>query len=64
MLLFKLLQFKIKGKTAKQLYDYLPLKGIIVGGMDAQLYIDFFKNEFDFEPLHAYGSTECLATLF
>jgi hypothetical protein len=58
LLLFKLLQLKLKGKTAKQLYDYLPLKGILVGGMDSQLYIDFFKNEFDFEPLHVYGATE------
>jgi hypothetical protein len=58
LLSLKLLQLKIKGKTAKQLYDFLPLKGIIVGGMDSQLYIDFFKNEFDFEPLHAYGATE------
>ncbi len=58
LLSLKLLQLKIKGKTAKRITDYLPLKGIIVGGMDSQLYIDFFKNEFDFEPLHAYGSTE------
>ena len=58
LLSLKLLQLKIKGKTAKQITDYLPLKGIIVGGMDSQLYIDFFKNEFGFEPLHAYGSTE------
>ncbi|MFA5364575.1 MAG: GH3 auxin-responsive promoter family protein [Candidatus Bathyarchaeia archaeon] len=55
---FKLLQLKIKGKTGKQIADYLPLKGIIVGGIDSQLYIDFFKNEFNFEPLHTYGATE------
>lgn len=54
----KLLQLKISGKTKKQISDYLPLKGIIVGGMDSQLYIDFFKNEFNFEPLHTYGATE------
>jgi hypothetical protein len=58
LLSLKLLQLKIKGKTAKQISDFLPLKGIIVGGMDSQLYIDFFKNEFDFEPLHTYGATE------
>jgi len=58
LLSLKLLQLKIKGKTAKRITDFLPLKGVIVGGMDSQLYIDFFKNEFDFEPLHAYGSTE------
>jgi hypothetical protein len=58
LLSLKLLQLKITGKTAKRITDYLPLKGVIVGGMDSQLYIDFFKNEFDFEPLHAYGSTE------
>lgn len=58
LLAFKLLQLKISGKTKKQISDFLPLKGIIVGGMDSQLYIDFFKNEFNFEPLHAYGATE------
>jgi hypothetical protein len=58
LLSLKLLQLKIKGKTGKRVSDFLPLKGIIVGGIDSQLYIDFFKNEFDFEPLHTYGATE------
>ncbi|WNZ28888.1 MAG: GH3 auxin-responsive promoter family protein [Candidatus Bathyarchaeota archaeon] len=58
LLAVKLFQLKISGKTKKQISDFLPLKGIIVGGMDSQLYIDFFKNEFNFEPLHAYGATE------
>jgi len=58
LLLLKLLQLKLTRKTAKQISDFLPLKGIIVGGMDSKLYLDFFKSEFDFEPLHAYGTTE------
>lgn len=58
LLSLKLLQLKLKGKPSKHISDYLPLKGIIVGGIDSQLYIDFFKNEFDFEPLHTYGATE------
>jgi len=58
LLLFKLLQSKLSSKERKNITDYMPLKGVIVGGMEARLYIDFFRKEFDLEPLHAYGSTE------
>ncbi len=59
MLLFlKAMQFKLSSEQRKAITSLLPLKGVIVGGMDAQLYIDFFEREFALEPLHAYGSTE------
>ena len=58
LLWLKLVQIKLSRKQRKKITDYMPLKGIIIGGMDAQLYIDFFRNEFNLEPLHAYGSTE------
>ncbi len=58
LLSFKLLQCKLKGKDKRRARDLLPLKGIMVGGTEAQLYIDFFRKEFDLEPFHGYGSTE------
>ena len=59
MLLFlKLLQYGLSKKEGKKIVDFLPLKGVLVGGMESRLYIDFFKKEFNLEPLHAYGSTE------
>jgi len=58
LLYLKVLQCKISGKERKSIIDFMPLKGVIIGGMEAGLYIDFFKKEFDLEPLHAYGSTE------
>ena len=57
-LLFKLLQCKLGAKEKKAITDYLPLKGVFVGGIDAQLYIEFFRREFNIEPLHGYGATE------
>ena len=59
MLLFlKLFQCKLSRKEKKKITDFMPLKGIVIGGMESQLYIDFFRKEFNLEPLHAYGSTE------
>ncbi len=58
LLSLKLLQCKLSKKEKKKITDYLPLKGVIVAGIDAQLYIDFFRKEFGLEPLQIYGSTE------
>jgi len=58
LLIFKMVETKLTSKEKKRITDYLPLKGVFVGGMDAQLYIDFFRKEFNLEPLHGYGSTE------
>lgn len=58
LLMLKLMQCKLSGKQKKAITDYMPLKGIVVGGMDTQLYIEFFNREFNLVPLHAYGATE------
>jgi len=58
LLYLKMLQCKLSGKEIKGIADFMPLKGVLIGGTEARLYIDFFKKEFDLEPLHAYGSTE------
>lgn len=58
LLSLKILQCRLKGKYSGKARDLLPLKGIMVGGAEAQLYVDFFRKEFDLEPMHGYGSTE------
>ena len=58
LLMLKILQCKLSRKETKKITDYMPLKGVAVGGMDSQLYIEFFKKEFGLNPLHTYGSTE------
>ena len=58
LLILKLLQFKLSKKEKKNIVEYIPLKGVLIGGLDSRLYIDFFKKEFGLEPLNNYGSTE------
>ena len=58
LLILKLLQFKLSKKERKNIVEYIPLKGVLIGGLDSRLYIDFFKKEFGLEPLNNYGSTE------
>jgi len=58
LLYLKLLQCKLGTKERKNIVDFIPLKGVLVAGMEAKLYIEFFKKEFNLEPLHIYGSTE------
>lgn len=58
LLYFKLLQCRLGRKERKKIIDLMPLKGVLIGGMESKLYINFFKKEFNLEPLHAYGSTE------
>jgi len=59
MLLYvKLLQCRLGSKGKKAIADIMPLKGVLIAGVEARLYIDFFKKEFGLEPLHIYGSTE------
>ena len=59
MLLYaKLLQIRLSRKEVRKITDFMPLKGVVVAGMESRLYLDFFKREFDLEPLHIYGTTE------
>jgi len=58
LLLLKRLLLKFQSGKEKDILDYLPLKGIIVGGMEAHLYLEFFRREFRLDPLQGYGSTE------
>nr|MDO8134624.1 GH3 auxin-responsive promoter family protein [Candidatus Njordarchaeum guaymaensis] len=58
LLYLKMLQCKLSSKERNTITDFVPLKGVLVAGMEAGLYIEFFKEEFNLEPLHIYGSTE------
>ena len=58
LLFLKLLQLRVSKKERKKIVDYMPLKGVLIGGLDSRLYIDFFKEEFNLEPLNNYGATE------
>lgn len=58
LLSLKLLQHRYGKKVRRSTTDLVPLKGVLVAGMEAQLYIEFFKEEFNLDPLHIYGSTE------
>ena len=58
LLYLKILQCKLSRKEKKRIVDLLPLKGVLIAGVEARLYIDFFKKEFNIEPLNVYGSTE------
>ena len=58
LLFLKLLQLRLSKKERKKIVQFMPLKGVMIGGLDSRLYIDFFKEEFNLEPLNTYGSTE------
>ena len=58
LLSLKLLQYKLIKNERRRITDFIPLKGVLVAGVEARLYMDFFKEEFDLKPLHIYGSTE------
>lgn len=58
LLYLKLLQIKLSRKESRKITDFMPLKGVVVAGMESRLYLDFFEREFDIEPLHIYGTTE------
>lgn len=53
-----ILKSKIEGKSDKKITDFIPLKGVLLAGMESRLYIKFFREEFGLEPLNNYGSTE------
>jgi hypothetical protein len=58
LLFLKIIQLELGKKERRIITDFLPLKGVLIAGMEARLYLDFFKSEFGLEPLHIYGSTE------
>jgi hypothetical protein len=58
LLYLKILSLKLSQKEKKKITEIMPLKGVLVAGVEGRLYLDFFKEEFNLSPLHIYGSTE------
>jgi len=58
LLSLKFLECKLSRKNKRKITEILPLKGVLIAGTESKLYLEFFKKEFDLEPLHIYGSTE------
>jgi hypothetical protein len=58
LLYLKILTSKLGQKEKKSITEIIPLKGVLIAGVEGRLYLDFFKNEFNLSPLHIYGSTE------
>jgi len=58
LLYLKILSCRLSRKEKRKITDILPLKGVLVAGMEARLYLEFFRRELELEPLHIYGSTE------
>jgi hypothetical protein len=57
-LYFKWIQSKLLPKRYKDIRDLMPLKGVAIAGVDARLYLDFFRKDFGVEPLNVYGASE------
>ena len=58
LLYLKILSCRLSRKERRKITEILPLKGVLVAGMEARLYLEFFRRELELEPLHIYGSTE------
>ena len=56
--LYRVLKSLIKSRKNVNIFDVLPLKGAMVGGADAKIYCEFFKNTFGIIPLNGYASSE------
>jgi hypothetical protein len=58
LLYLRILASKLSRHEKKSITEIMPLKGVLVAGVEGRLYLDFFKKEFNLSPLHIYGSTE------
>jgi len=52
------LKENLKKREMRKVSDLIKPKGIITGGFDVKLYIDFIKEEYGVSPANFYGSTE------
>jgi hypothetical protein len=56
-LLQKMMRAKLS-KRSRNIRDFLDLKGLMIGGVDTTLYVDYFKAKLSIEPFCIYGVTE------
>ncbi len=45
-------------QRSRSIRDYLDLKGLMIGGVDTALYVDYFRSKLGVEPFCIYGVTE------
>ncbi|MDH5443148.1 MAG: GH3 auxin-responsive promoter family protein, partial [Hadesarchaea archaeon] len=57
------LKSRISGKKYENIREILPLKGIMIGGMGTQPYLDFIKSSYGLEPFILYGSAEGISMM-
>ncbi|MEM3466924.1 MAG: GH3 auxin-responsive promoter family protein, partial [Candidatus Jordarchaeales archaeon] len=62
-LLQKMARAKLS-KRSRNIRDYLDLKGLLIGGVDTTLYVDYFKAKLGVEPFCIYGVTELGIPMF
>jgi len=55
---FLYLKEKLKKGESRRASDFIKPKGIITGGFDVKLYIDFIEEQYGVSPTNFYGSTE------
>jgi hypothetical protein len=51
-------------KRSRNIRDYLDLKGLMIGGVDTALYVDYFRAKLGVEPFCIYGVTEFGTPMF
>jgi len=51
-------------KRSKDLTEFFQLKGLMIGGVDTELYHDYLKAKFGIDPLCIYGATELGLPMF
>ncbi|MEM2930077.1 MAG: GH3 auxin-responsive promoter family protein [Thermoproteota archaeon] len=51
-------------RRSKNIRDYLDLKGLMIGGVDTTLYLDYFRTKLGVEPFCIYGVTELGLPMF
>jgi len=64
LILLKLMLTKFEGKKRGSLIEIMPLKGVVIGSTDANVYAEFFEKEFGVEPINSYAATELGCAMF
>ena len=58
ILFLKYLKARRAGKKYEKVSEIMPLKGLMIGGMDSKLYINSLIEWYEVEPYNLYASTE------
>ena len=58
LIFLKLMLGKLERKKVGNLEDIMPLKSVVIGSTDAQIYAQFLREKFNIEPFNYYAATE------